>query len=244
MPVIRLLKDPDQGIRDEACDTLGRLKDRRAVKPLIECFKSKASDWNPKVRRSAALALGEIGDKRAFETLVQGLNLKAGVNVDKACLEALAGLKDDRAIKYYQDYLKHGGFDGMLAVKCLTKIGSRKTIPLLMQALKGDRGHMRRKAWEAISEIQNGFSFSEVEKKKLELARNYFVSLGMEKKALLLMTLKSLPEMLAQLPTSLSDKKQRRQKTFLINLRNQAKERYITEVNDIMVARLKRSLKV
>ncbi len=62
-PPSRLLKDPDWWIRITAAETLGRLKDPRAVAPLVEALS------DPEARWSAVEALGRIGDLRAVPGL-------------------------------------------------------------------------------------------------------------------------------------------------------------------------------
>ncbi len=60
---IPLLKDSDWWIRIAAADTLGRLKDPRAVEPLIESLA------DPEVKWAAVEALGRVGDPRALNAL-------------------------------------------------------------------------------------------------------------------------------------------------------------------------------
>jgi twitching motility protein PilT len=81
---IPLLKDPDWWIRIAAADTLGRLKDPRAVEPLI------AALGDPDVRWTAVEALGRIADPRALNALGKMLADPAP-NVRIEVLEALKG---------------------------------------------------------------------------------------------------------------------------------------------------------
>ena len=60
---IPLLKDADWWIRIAAADTLGRLKDPRAVEPLIAALADEDVRW------TAVEALGRIGDPRALNAL-------------------------------------------------------------------------------------------------------------------------------------------------------------------------------
>jgi twitching motility protein PilT len=60
---IQLLRDSDWWIRISAADTLGRLKDPRAVEPLV------AALADPEIKRAAVEALGRIGDQRALPAL-------------------------------------------------------------------------------------------------------------------------------------------------------------------------------
>jgi HEAT repeat protein len=71
-----------------AAGILGRIKDTRAVQPLIAMLGSKDHDE----RESAALALGEIGDLRALEPLISVVFPDSFVNVQKAVEQALASI--------------------------------------------------------------------------------------------------------------------------------------------------------
>jgi vesicle coat complex subunit len=70
--LIKKLKHKDVKIREEAAETLGELKDPRAVEPLIKALKDKDS----RVRSEAAIALGKLRDPRAVEPLIEALKDK------------------------------------------------------------------------------------------------------------------------------------------------------------------------
>ena len=57
MPLIYSMGDTDKHVRQAAAESLGRLKDRRALKVLTRALK----DQNKEVRQSAADAIGRIG---------------------------------------------------------------------------------------------------------------------------------------------------------------------------------------
>jgi hypothetical protein len=78
------LKDNNSYVRKSTAIALGKLKDPRAVEPLIEALKDKY--WE--VRESAAYALGEIKDPRAVEPLIEALKDEKG-NVRQSSAEAL-----------------------------------------------------------------------------------------------------------------------------------------------------------
>ena len=69
-PVCRLLTDDDWWMRISACDTLGRLKDERAVPHLVKALE------NEDVRWAAIDALAQIGSPRALKPLAQLLRDK------------------------------------------------------------------------------------------------------------------------------------------------------------------------
>ena len=63
--VLICLNDPVAEVRWTTASVLGRLKNRKAVAPLME----QLSDTNSEVRRQAALSLGYLGDYLAYEKL-------------------------------------------------------------------------------------------------------------------------------------------------------------------------------
>ena len=68
--LLRELQSNTAGIKYlTAAMALGRLRDPRAVEPLIQALKHP----NCEVRYVAAVALGEIGDARAIDPLVEAL---------------------------------------------------------------------------------------------------------------------------------------------------------------------------
>jgi len=62
--LIAALKDPSENVRHAAAESLGKLRDHRAIPPLIECLDSDFWTQYP-----AVVALGEIGDPAAIEPL-------------------------------------------------------------------------------------------------------------------------------------------------------------------------------
>lgn len=63
--LIKALTDKDWGVRGEAAEALGEIKDARAVEPLIQALKD--------IGVEAAEALINIGDERAVDSLIQYL---------------------------------------------------------------------------------------------------------------------------------------------------------------------------
>lgn len=68
--LIRLLKEEDTFIRISAMSSLGRIKDERAVAPLINILQN---DKNDDVRISATTVLGHLGDAEAVPALKEAL---------------------------------------------------------------------------------------------------------------------------------------------------------------------------
>lgn len=83
------LKSYHANSRKEGAYTLGRLRDPRALPPLIYVLKN---DMNQDVRVAAALALGEIGDPRAALPLEQAVVYEKKQVVKDAANQALSRL--------------------------------------------------------------------------------------------------------------------------------------------------------
>jgi HEAT repeat protein len=81
-------------VREAACEALGKLKDKRAVEPLIETL----GDKDEYVRERACEALGKLKDKRAVEPLIETLGDKDEYVRERAC-ETLGQLGDKRAVE-------------------------------------------------------------------------------------------------------------------------------------------------
>jgi uncharacterized protein YxeA len=71
--IIGLLQEKDVKIKVFTIETLGKIKDRRAVEPLIELLSDKRPSGQGaySIADMAAKALREIGDERAIEPLVK-----------------------------------------------------------------------------------------------------------------------------------------------------------------------------
>ncbi len=66
--LLTALNSPDGNVRRLAASALGKLRDPRAVQPLLDLL---ANEDKPQVRQYAVKALGKVGDDRARETLQQ-----------------------------------------------------------------------------------------------------------------------------------------------------------------------------
>jgi len=108
LSLIAALKDTDGWVRTHATATLGKIKDGRAVAPLVAALKDKADDadaalqelggltveplhaalrdGDPKVRERAADILGKIKDRRSVDPLITALR-----DNDKSVRYAVAG---------------------------------------------------------------------------------------------------------------------------------------------------------
>ena len=69
-PLIKMLDDDSWRVRRRAVRTLGKIRDPRAIEPLIVSMKTDDDGY---VRKCAARAIGEINDPRAAEILIPAL---------------------------------------------------------------------------------------------------------------------------------------------------------------------------
>lgn len=97
------LRNENPDCRETAAWYLGKFRERRAVKALIQALKE---DDDIYVRRTAAQALGWIGDKRAVGPLIQTLKEDEDSDVRRLSAEALEQIKDGRAVEPLVQSLK------------------------------------------------------------------------------------------------------------------------------------------
>ena len=97
--LIKALKNLDWHIRVAALNALGRLKDPRAVEPIIHVC---GFDQYWDVRWVAAEVLGDLGDRRAVGVLIESLDYQ---NVTPYAARALGRLGDPGAVEPLLDFL-------------------------------------------------------------------------------------------------------------------------------------------
>ena len=145
------LKDKKSDVRSSVTDALGKIKDPRAVEPLIVALK----DEDPNVRSSAKKALVKLG-KPAVKPLIVALkDKKSGVR--KRAAELLGKIKDPRAVTplIVAATLKDmGSIVRVEAENALVKIGKSAVEPLIV-ALRDKKSDIRAKAAWALGEIKD-----------------------------------------------------------------------------------------
>lgn len=118
----QLLKNLNSGktdVRIQAIKKLGKLKDKKAVAPLIKLFKDK----DPIVAWEAVKALGQIRDKRATGPLIKLLSGKYW-DMRWAAVNALGNIRDKRAAQPLQNALDDDHqFVRSAAERALRKLG-------------------------------------------------------------------------------------------------------------------------
>jgi HEAT repeat protein len=133
-PLIKALDDPNSSIRYLAAGQLGRLRDRRAVKPLIH---SLQTDRDRVVRNWVAAALGDIGDPSAVEALIA--ILKDDDSGLRFCAtEALGKIGDERAFRPLLTVLEDKElYPRAYAAEALGRIGEPGALEPLVKVLQG-----------------------------------------------------------------------------------------------------------
>jgi HEAT repeat protein len=104
--LVSLLKHEDSAVRRVAVEALGKLREARAVEPLI----ARLSDDNSDVRCAAAEALGQLGNRQAVEPLIVRLN-DDNSDVRRAAAETLGRLSEAQAIEPLIARLSDGNSD-------------------------------------------------------------------------------------------------------------------------------------
>ncbi|MGC9517524.1 MAG: HEAT repeat domain-containing protein [Methanomicrobiales archaeon] len=102
-PLLKAFNDEDWRVQAIVAEALGKIGDRRAVKPLIAALKNKDKiERNRYVRGRSAEALGRLGDERAVEPLNNALNEKY-IYVRRKANKALERLGKISELNYYDD---------------------------------------------------------------------------------------------------------------------------------------------
>lgn len=138
------------GVRADAAEALGRLKDKSAVAKL----KAMLTDAEPAVRRSAAIALCSIGDEAMAQEFVKNL-LDASNKIVAGAAEALglAGYKP--AVPYLlKAYRTEQPRVAAAIATALGRLGDRQAVPWLAAALKAGLSPVEAAA--ALGEIGDG----------------------------------------------------------------------------------------
>ena len=127
------LEHKHSGVRRCAATALGRLRDIRAVEPLLEHLRSDPSRWT---REAAAVALGNIGDQRAVEPLVACLEQERDPEVCECIIETLGWIGDPLAIPALIHCLEHENWIvRWAAARALGTVGDARAIAPLRARL-------------------------------------------------------------------------------------------------------------
>ncbi len=157
-----LNSDDSLRVRSTAAQALGKLRDERAIIPLMSILNDK--DMNYRLRLAAAEALGKIGHDHAVNPLIDILKdeREKSLYLKESAVKALGMLGDIRAIEPLIDVFesKRGirdkfNFLKEQVIEAIARIGqpSPKATDTLLYALKDSAPSIRLAAVEALSEI-------------------------------------------------------------------------------------------
>jgi HEAT repeat protein len=164
MPVevlLDMLNDTDYGIRTIAVRFLGKIRDNRAVLPLIKLLKDK----DKSLRAVIISALGAIGDKRAVPDLIRCLKAR-NFTVRRNAFAAIVDIGDVRAVPTLIGCLEHRNWDVRhSAVKALGELrDARAVIPLEKRLYNDYIRNVIQAAAEALRKIGTPEALAAVEK--------------------------------------------------------------------------------
>lgn len=130
--LVARLDDQLPGVRADAAEALGRLKEPSATARL----KALLSDPEPSVRRAAAVGLASLGDQGISQEFVKAL-LDPSAKLVAGAAEALGLSGYKAAVPYLLKAYRtdHPRVAAAIAV-ALGRLGDRQAVPWLVQALK------------------------------------------------------------------------------------------------------------
>lgn len=150
--IVTLQTDKKKRVRAEAATSLGLLRSKDAVIPLIQALDAtkEKKRW---VRRSAAEALGFIGDSQAMEPLMDALNDTEKV-VRVAAMFGLYMLGDTKSLELLEQRASDPDEEVRLwAVREIGFAGASRSVPVLSQALKDPSLNVRLTAVGSLGRI-------------------------------------------------------------------------------------------
>lgn len=141
-------------------DALRRLKDERAVLPLIEHLCSRSD----RVRTRAAEALGSIGDSTALEPLMDRFRQEPSVTAQAAIVKSLGELKDSAALPALRQALEKPDPVRCKAVAALAELGGPDATRLILEQLEHPSGPVRYQAATALGRIGSATAIPHLER--------------------------------------------------------------------------------
>jgi HEAT repeat protein len=148
-------------LRKAAVESLGNIRDDRAVEPLINTLKDHEQD----VRQAAAEALGKLGDTRAVEPLIDTLK-EDNQGMHDAVVAALVKIGSP-AVVVLISRLKDG-VEPQVMAEALGKIGDPRAVQPLLDYLDIER---KTAAYALVNIYQSG-KLDDQSKQKILWSRN------------------------------------------------------------------------
>lgn len=151
-PLIKALKNANPITREWVIRTLGEIKNRKAIKPLIKTLRKDEKSW---IRERAAEALAKIGDKKTVKPLIQALKDEDRGVRGKAA-EALGNIGNPTAveplIKALEEDRDDSGHVQACIAKALGKIRDPRAVDPLIKQLNEHNTLWWKIKWAEIQE--------------------------------------------------------------------------------------------
>jgi len=147
-----LQNDPDFGVRAQAAEALGNLRDRSATSALIKAL----GDENRNVRATAIVALGYLRDKASVKPLTDYYKTEKDVGLKISVLNVLGVIGDISAADVLIEALSEKNPRiKTIAASSLGRLRVRKASEKLVECLKDADRNVRLYSARALGEIGN-----------------------------------------------------------------------------------------
>lgn len=155
--VLAVVQDQQNDVRTRiiASWVLGKIRDAKAVTPLLSAFK----DHNAGLYWEAAKSLAQLGDKKSVRPLIDVLQGVEPTDKRIAAIHALGLIGDKRALKPLLHVLLLSGEDARVrgeAAEALSLLDDVRAIAALIKCLKDDSPEVRFWSAFALGEIGDG----------------------------------------------------------------------------------------
>jgi HEAT repeat protein len=156
-----LEKDPDFGVRSQAADALGNLRDRASTGALVKAL----SDENRNVRASAIVALGYLRDTSACVPLMDAYKREDDLGLKISVLNVLGVIGDDASVPFLIEALgEENPRLKTVAASSLGRIRNPQALSALLELLEDKDKNVRLYSVRAIGEIGNKKAVKNLEK--------------------------------------------------------------------------------
>src|SRR5262245_40806495 len=146
-PLLELIEDADQEIRNFAAVMLGTLRDERGVSALIRALQ----DQDVNVRHAAAASLGQIGSREAVSPLIEALRTEPWLQYP--AITALGEIGDSRATPALLELLSDEMLRGPV-LEALGRVAGREALRHLIPGLYAADPVLRNLAIKAVVSIE------------------------------------------------------------------------------------------
>lgn len=147
LPLLQLLQDDDEEVRNFSAVMLGALRDPRAAQPLIRALE----DEDVNVRHAAASSLGQLGAREAVPALIAALQQEPWLQYP--AMQALGEIGDPRAGPALVRLLDDPQLR-LPALEALARVAGRDALPRIAPLLPDAEPALRNLAIQAIVAVE------------------------------------------------------------------------------------------